>query len=175
MNPPDLKHSMNPNPNLKFYHLGCGFIAGTGEPGNWKSPITLMTLVLSIPLCLPGSTIRNRVGEALRNTRCLWSSLIPSRGAIRLENPDSGFSGYQVELDGFDVSRSGNCGEPSDSGSGWFSLASLSNETTVVLATGYNEALEASMSNEFYWLRLRAGRHAPAPLAVRERFSTPNA
>ena len=168
MNPPDLKHSMNPNPNLKFYDLGCGFIAGTGQPGNWKP---IVTLVLSIPPCLPGSTIPTRN----RNTRCLWSSLIPSRGAIRLENPDSGFSGYQVELDGFDVSRSGNCGEPSDSGSGWFSLASLSNETTVVLATGYNEALAASVLDDFDRLQMGTGQPAFAPPVVLERLSPPNA
>jgi hypothetical protein len=75
MNPPDSKPSMNPNPNLQFYDLGCGFMTSTG---NWRSLITLMTLVLSIP---PGSTICNR------NTRSFWSSLIPSRGTIPTGEP----------------------------------------------------------------------------------------
>jgi len=167
MNPPDSKPSMNPNPNLKFYDLGCGFMAGTGEPGNWKPLMTPMTLMLSIP---PGSTISTRN----RNTRCIWSSLIPSRGTIPLENPGSGHPDYQVEPDGSDVSGLRDYGESSDSGSRWFSLESPVNETTVVLASPTNEALEASVLDDFARL-LMAGQPAPAPLAVRERFSTPNA
>jgi len=166
MNPPDSKHSMNPNPNPNFYHPERGFMAGTGEPGNWKSLITSMTLVSWLS--------RSIIPTRNRNTRCLWPSLIPSRGTTRLENPDSGHPDYQVQLDGSDVFGF-NHRESSDSGSRWFSRVPPSNETTVVLATGYNEALDASVVNEFYRLRLRAGDHAPAPLAVRERFSTPSA
>ena len=162
MNPPDLKPSMNPN--LKFYDLGCGFMAGTGEPGNWKPLMTLVNW-------LARSTIPTRN----RNTRSLWSSMMPTGGTIRLKNPGSGHPDYQVELDDSDVFGSVHCREPSDSGSGWFSLASLSNATTVVLATGYNEALEASVPNESDRLHSGVGQPAFAPLAVRERFSTPNA
>jgi hypothetical protein len=94
---------MNP-PNLK--------------QNDWKTP---MTLVLSLPPSLSSSTIptRNRVGEALRNTRSLWSPLIPSRGTIRLENPGSGHSDYQVELDGIGVSGFNQHREPSDTGFPW--------------------------------------------------------
>jgi len=146
MNPPDSKHSMNPNPNPNIYHPERGFISGTEEPGNWMSLMTPMTLILSIPPCLPGSTISTRN----RNARSLRASMIPSRGTTRLVNPGSGHPDYQVQPDGCDLF--GLCdfgyGEPSDSGSRWFSLVSPSNETTVDLATGYNEALVASVLND---------------------------
>ena len=78
MNPPDLKHGMNPNLKLNFYHPERGFMAGKGEPENWKPRVTL---VLLIP---PNSTIFT--GNRNRNARSLWFSPIPSRGTIRLEN-----------------------------------------------------------------------------------------
>lgn len=168
MNPPDLKPTMNPNPKLKFYDLGCGFMTGTGEPGNWKPPITLMTLVLSIP---PRSTICNR------NTRCIWSSFVPSIRTIPLGNPGSGHPDYEVEPDGSDVFGLCDYGyeESSDSGFRWFSLESPSNPTTLILAASTNEALDASVLDDFARLHDGAAHHAPAPPAVRERLSTPNA
>ena len=147
MNPPDLKPSMNPNPNPNFYHPERGFTAGTGEPGNWKPPINPMTLVSW--LSRPTIPTRNR------NTRPLWSSMMSTRRTIPLDNPGSGHPDYPVQLDASDAFGLCNYGygEPSDSGSRWSSLVSPSNPITVVLATGYNEALEASVLNEFYWLR----------------------
>ena len=115
MNPPDWKHSMNPKPKPNLYHGERGFMAGTGEPGNWKP------LVLSIPPCLPSSAFSTRN----RKTRALWSSMIPRCGTIRLENPGSGQPAYQVEPD-----VSSLCPHRRhDSGSGWSSLVSPSNET----------------------------------------------
>jgi hypothetical protein len=122
--------------------LCCGFMAGTGKLGNWKSPITMMTLILPLSPSLPSSTLSTRN----RNTRPLWSSMIPARGTIRLKSPDSGFPDYQVELGG---SRSGNRGEPSDSGAGWFSVVSPSSPTTVPPAIFENEALVASLLDDF--------------------------
>jgi hypothetical protein len=92
MNPPDLKPSMNPNPNLKFHDLRCGFVASTGEPGNWRS---LMTLV--------GWRSRSTIPTGNRTTRSFWLSLVFTRGTIRLKNPGSGIPDYQVELGGSDV------------------------------------------------------------------------
>ena len=139
MNPPDSKPSMNPNPNLKFYDLGCRFVASTGEPGYWKS---LMTLVSWLS--------RSTTPTGNRSTRCLWLSLVFTRGTIRLKNPGSGIPDYQVELGGSDVC--GLCdygyGEPLDSDSGWFSLVSPSNPTTVALAPPTNEALVASVLDD---------------------------
>ena len=103
---------------------------------NWKES---EALVLSIPPCLPGSTI----WMSNRNTRYRWSTLMSPVRIIRLENPD-----YQVELDGTGVSCFDSHREPSDSDSRWPSLVPPSNPTTASLttATDYNEALEASYS-----------------------------
>lgn len=99
-----------------------------------------------------------------RSTRCLWLSLVFTRGTIRLKNPGSGYPDYQVQPDRFDVS--GLCGfgyeEPSDSSSRWYSLVSPSNLTTVVLATGDNEALIASVLDDFARLH-----DAPVTLPLR--------
>jgi hypothetical protein len=134
MNPPDSKPSMNPNPNPSSYHTDRGFMAGTGEPGNWKS---LMTLVSWLS--------RSTTPTGNRSTRCLWLSLVFTRATIRLKNPGSGIPDYQVELGGSDVF--GLCN--SDSVSRWFSLVSPSNPTTVALAPPTNEALVASVLDDF--------------------------
>jgi hypothetical protein len=138
MNPPDSKPSMNPNSDLKFYDLGCGFMAGTGEPGNWKSLVTLVTLVSWLS--------RSTIPTGNRSTRPLWPSMILARGTIPLEYPDSGHADHQV---GSGVSRFGNCGEPSDSGCRCFSLMSPPKESTLILADSTNEALGASVLNDF--------------------------
>jgi len=140
MNPPDSKPSINPNPNPKFYDLGCGFKAGTREPGNWMSLMTLM-----------GWLSRSTIPTGNRNTRSFWLSLVFTRGTIRLKNPGPGIPDYQVELGGSDVfglCNRGN-GEPPDSGSRWSSLESPSNPTTVVPAPSTNEALAASVLDDF--------------------------
>ena len=134
------------------------------EPENWRS---LMTLV--------GWLSRSTIPTGNRNTRSLWSSMILARGTIRLKNPGSGHPGYQVDPDGSDVFGLCNYGhrEPSDSDSGWFSLVSPSNPITVVLAPPTNEALVASVLDDFARLHHGIGQPAFAPLAVRERFSPP--
>jgi hypothetical protein len=167
MNPPDSKHSMNPNPNPKFYDLGCGFMTGTG---NSKSLITLITL-MTLVSWLSRATIPTRN----RNPRSLWPSMILSRGTIALENPGSGHPDYQVQLDGSDVFglRNYGCEEPSDSGSRWFSLESPSNPTTVVLATGYNEALGASVLDDFARLHDAPVTMSPRRLWCRSASQSP--
>jgi hypothetical protein len=170
MNPPDLKPNeslYNPDMNPSFYHPGRGFTAGTRVSGNWKPPVTPMTLVLPIPLCLPHSTIPTRN----RNTRCLWSSLIPSRGTIPMANPGSGVSGHQVEFDGIGVSGFNHYRKPSGTGFPWSHhrtrppclwLLPITRLWLPLCRTSFTD-----------WLRV--GRRAPAPPVVLERFSTPNA
>jgi hypothetical protein len=88
---------------------------------------------------------------------------------IRPENP-----GNRVELDGTGVSCFDHR-EPSDSDSGWSSLVSPLNESSVLLATPTCEALVASTSNDFVRLHLCTGHPGCAPLVGREHLSPQNA
>jgi hypothetical protein len=167
---PDLKPNeslYNPDMNPNLYHLGRGFIAGTRVTRNWKPTVTPMTLVLSLPPSLSSSTIPTRN----RNTRSLWSPLIPSRGTIRLENPGSGHPDYQVELDGIGVSGFNQHREPSDTGFPWSHHRTRPPWFWLLPPTRLWKPLYRTSFTG--WLCV--GRRAAAPPVVLERFSTPNA
>ncbi len=85
---------------------------------NWKPLMILVPVVITIPV-----DFNHPTGNG--NTRSPWFSLMFTRGTTRLEDPDSGYPGYQVELGGFDVSRSRHHRDQSGSGSPWSSLILL--------------------------------------------------